>query len=79
MSLSHLVRRHSDVYDFQEDSGGFDVVLFMTSGLFAVLAGFTGADIALFRKLNHELGMLCQAPPSQAIRVCRIHARLVGG
>ncbi|WP_204207675.1 hypothetical protein [Synechococcus sp. KORDI-100] len=55
------------------------MVLFLTSGLFAVLSGFTGADIALFRKLNHELGMLCQAPPSQAIRVCRIHARLVNG
>ena len=55
-----------------------DVVLFLTSGLFAVLAGFSGADIALFRKLNQELGMLCQAPPKQAIRVCKIHARLVG-
>ena len=55
-----------------------DVVLFLTSGLFAVLAGFSGADIALFRKRNQELGMLCQAPPNQAIRVCKIHARLVG-
>ncbi len=55
------------------------MVLFLTSGLFAVLSGFTGADIALFRKLNHELGMLCQAPPSQAIRVGRIDARLVDG
>ena len=63
----------------QEHSGDCGVVLFLTSGLFAVLSGFTGADIALFRKLNHELGMLCQAPPSQAIRVCRIHARLVNG
>ena len=36
-----------------------------------------GADLGLFRQLNQELGALCQAPLSQAVKVCRSHTRLV--
>ena len=30
-----------------------------------------------FGQLNQELGALCQAPPSQLLKVCRLHARIV--
>ena len=42
-------------------------------------AACPGADLSLFQQLNRELGALCQEPPAQAIRVCRLHARLVNG
>ena len=38
-----------------------------------------GADLSLFQQLNRALGARCQEPPAQAIRVCRLHARLVNG
>ena len=34
---------------------------------------------ALVVQLNQELGRLCSNPPSQALRVCKIHAQLVSG
>ena len=43
----------------------------------SVIPSIPGADLGLFRQLNQELGALCQAPPSQAVKVCRLHARLV--
>ncbi|AII49231.1 hypothetical protein KR52_08750 [Synechococcus sp. KORDI-52] len=49
----------------------------IASGVFLVLPSFRGADLSLFRQLNRELGALCQEPPVQALRVCRLHARLV--
>ena len=51
----------------------------IASGLFLVFPSIPGADLALFRQLNRELGALCQEPPAKAIRVCRLHARLVNG
>ena len=51
----------------------------IASGLFLVLPSIPGADLSLFQQQNRELGALCQEPPSQAIRVCRLHARLVNG
>ena len=57
-----------------------DVVIgLITSGLFLVFPSIPGADLSLFQQLNRELGALCQEPPAQAIRVCRLHARLVNG
>ena len=46
-------------------------------GFLSALSSLSGADIHLFRQLNTELGALCQAPPVQAMKVCRLHARLV--
>ena len=51
----------------------------IVSGLFLVFPSIPGADLSLFQQLNRELGALCQEPPAQAIRVCRLHARLVNG
>ena len=52
------------------------VVLALATAL-AVIPSFPSADLGLFRQLNQELGALCQVPPSQAVKVCRLHARLV--
>ena len=49
----------------------------IASGLFLVFPSIPGADLSLFQQLHRELGALCQQPPAQAIRVCRLHARLV--
>ena len=52
----------------------------IASGLFLVFPSIPGADLSLFQQLNRELGALCQEPlPAQAIRVCRLHTRLVNG
>ena len=53
------------------------VISLIASGLFLMFPGIPGADLSLFRQLNSELGALCQEPPVQALRVCRLHARLV--
>ncbi len=37
------------------------------------------AELSLFSQLKRELGALYEEPPVQAIRVCRLHARLVNG
>ena len=49
-----------------------------------VLAGIAGLtlsslDMGQLQQLNQELGRLCSNPPSQAVRVCKIHAQLVSG
>ena len=49
-----------------------------------VLAGIAGLtlsalDIGQLQQLNQELGRLCSNPPSQALKVCKIHAQLVSG
>ena len=49
----------------------------IASGLFLMFPSIPGADLSLFRQLNSELGALCQEPPVQALRVCRLHSRLV--
>ena len=49
----------------------------MASGLFLMFPSIPGADLSLFRQLNSELGALCQEPPIQAVKVCRLHSRLV--
>ncbi len=51
----------------------------IASGLFLAFPSIPGADLSLFQQLNRELGALCQESPAQAIRVCRLHARLVNG
>ena len=55
------------------------VIGLIASGLFLVFPSIPGADRSLFQQLNRELGALCQEPPKQAIRVCRLHARLENG
>ena len=47
----------------------------------ATVAGLSlsSLDMGQLHQLNQELGRLCSDPPSQAVRVCRIHARLVSG
>ena len=52
------------------------VVFAWVSALFAI-PSLPIADLGLFRQLNQELGALCMAPPAQAVKVCRLHARLV--
>lgn len=49
--------------------------------LIATVAGLTlsSLDMGQLQQLNQELGRLCNDPPAQAVRVCRIHARLVNG
>ena len=49
----------------------------LASGLGIVLPMLPGADLNLFQQLNQELGSLCQEPPVQALKVCRLRARLV--
>ncbi|QEY30950.1 hypothetical protein EVJ50_00435 [Synechococcus sp. RSCCF101] len=55
-------------------------------GVGAVMAGswlmtlpfpFSTLPMGELQALNRELGHLCSAPPPEARRVCRIHARLV--
>ena len=55
------------------------VIGLIASSLFLMFPSMPRADLSLFRQLNRELGALCQEPPVQAIRVCRLHARLVNG
>ena len=52
------------------------VVFASVTALFAI-PSLPIADLGLFRQLNQELGALCMAPPAQAVKVCRLHARLV--
>ena len=52
------------------------VVFALVAALFAIPL-LPVADIGLFRQFNQELGGLCQAPPAQAVKVCRLHARLI--
>lgn len=54
-----------------------DFMLLAMVGLLSALSSIPGADLGLFKELNRELGFLCQAPPEQAIKVCRLHARLL--
>ena len=53
------------------------VVLVGFAGLLSALSFLPGSEQALFRELNQELGAMCQQPPEQALRVCRLHARLL--
>ena len=55
--------------------GSVTVIAF--AGLFSALSFLPGSEQALFRELNQELGAMCQQPPEQALRVCRLHARLL--
>ena len=52
------------------------VVLAWAAAL-SMIPSLPSADLGLFRQLNQELGALCQAPPAQAVKVCRLHALLV--
>ena len=56
--------------------GAAVVVIAWLTTLFAI-PSVPSFDLGLFRQLNQELGALCQAPPAQAVKVCRFHARLV--
>ena len=53
------------------------VVLVAFAGLLSALSFLPGSEQSLFRELNQELGAMCQQPPEQALRVCRLHARLL--
>ena len=53
------------------------MVLVAFAGLLSALSFLPGAEQALFVELNQELGVLCQRPPEQARKVCRLHARLL--
>ena len=49
-----------------------------------LIAGIAGLslsvlDMGQLQQLNQELGRLCSDPPSEAVRVCKIHAQLVSG
>ena len=56
---------------------GAAVVVLAWATAMSMIPSLPSADLGLFRQLNQELGALCQAPPSQAVKVCRLHARLV--
>lgn len=49
--------------------------------LIAGIAGLSlsALDMGQLQQLNQELGRLCSDPPSEAVRVCKIHAQLVSG
>ena len=53
------------------------MVLVAFAGLLSALSFLPGNEQALFVELNQELGELCQQPPEQALKVCRLHARLL--
>jgi len=53
------------------------MVLVAFAGPLSALSFLPGSEQALFRDLNQELGTMCQQPPEQARRVCRLHARLL--
>ena len=53
------------------------MVLVAFAGLLSALSFLPGSEQALFRELNQELGTMCQQPPEQARRVCRLDARLL--
>ena len=53
------------------------LVLFAFAGLLSALSFLPGSEQALFRELNQELGAMCKQPPEQALKVCRLHARLL--
>ena len=55
------------------------LVVLAFAGLLSALSSLPTSDLALYQQLDRELGALCQAPPSQAVRVCQLHARLVSG
>ncbi|MEY3963475.1 MAG: hypothetical protein RLZZ106_730, partial [Cyanobacteriota bacterium] len=46
-------------------------------GLVLSTTPVVGLSLDDVQALNRELGRLCNAPPRQALAVCRIHARLV--
>jgi len=52
------------------------VVFAWVTALFAI-PSLLVVHLGLFRQLNQELGALLQAPSAQAVKVCRLHARLV--
>lgn len=39
----------------------------------------SGLQLSQMQALNRELGKLCNAPPRQALNVCRLHAQLLRG
>ena len=49
--------------------------------LIAGIAGLSlsALDMGQLQQLNQELGRLCSDPPSEAVKVCKIHAQLVSG
>ena len=51
------------------------IVFARVTALFAI-PSLPVTDLGLFRQFNQEIGALCQAPPAQAVKVCRFHARL---
>ena len=67
-SLRHWIQGH-----WMHLTGG-SVLLFSLS-LFGL--PMSGLQLAQMQALNKELGKLCNAPPPQALNVCRLHARLV--
>ncbi len=55
---------------------GGGVLLFSLSLLGVPMSGL---HLSQMQALNRELGKLCNAPPRQALNVCRLHAQLVRG
>jgi len=53
------------------------MAIFSSVIFISLLPGLLSSNLGLFKQLNRELGVLCQNPPSQALNVCRIHAKLV--
>jgi hypothetical protein len=53
------------------------VVVFAWVTALLAIPSLPVAELGLFRQLNQELGVFFQTPPAQAVKVCRLHARLV--
>ena len=69
----------SKSYDSRHFSRCFALAFVAAVSVMSMLPQLPGVDLGLFRQLNQELGELCQRPPERAMKVCRLHARLVNG
>ena len=56
---------------------GFPVIPTVIAGIAGL--SLSALDMGQLQQLNQELGRLCSDPPSEAVRVCKIHAQLVSG
>ena len=56
---------------------GFPVIPTVIAGIAGL--SLSALDMGQLQQLNQELGRLCSDHPSEAVRVCKIHAQLVSG
>ncbi|MFN9659218.1 MAG: hypothetical protein ACK6BC_02390 [Cyanobacteriota bacterium] len=74
--MAHLLFREDQSPAIRFSSGAVLSVALLAAASLPLSPG----HLAQLEALNRELGKLCGSkPPAQALTVCRLHARLVGG